>query len=597
MSFSTAQLGPPLERRAWETLLERFEDAWHAGAPPSLEAFLAPLGSDPARAELLAELIQIDLDYRWRRIVKTPEAAPFILEDYLARFPELSVRDFAPLLAWEYRARHRWGDRPAHDDYARRFPQHAAQLADLLSRIDTELAREFSASRRLSSRTRPAPASTVKSAPVALSRDELIETLRQTAILTADQLDAVTAALPARNLAPEALVAELRNRGWLTVFQTQELLEGRGPDLVLGPYVLLERLGAGGVGQVFKARDRDRERLVALKVIRPELLQDAEVLRRFYREIQIVGRLHHPNLVEGYDSGPIGETHCLVMEYLEGVDLAQLVRERGPLPVAGACDYVRQAALGLQHAHERQLVHRDVKPANLLVSGDGESETSPQQVKVLDLGLARLRPTGDGEITGMLTAGQATSMLTPAGAFMIGTPDYLAPEQALDFHAADIRADIYSLGCTCYFLLTGQPPFPGGTLAQKLLWHQQAEVPAIEALRPDVPAALAEVLRRMLAKRPEDRWQTPGEVATALSDPAYQKLRQPPPASLPAVPAPVLHQTTVALSPARPSRRKSAALWPRALVLAVGCALVLFFVRPGPQEAPLPQPVVTPPTE
>jgi formylglycine-generating enzyme required for sulfatase activity len=181
------------------------------------------------------------------------------------------------------------------------------------------------------------------------------------------------------------------------------------------------------------------------------------------------------------------------------------------MPVLQACAYIRQAALGLQHAHERGLVHRDIKPHNLIMSvGDG-------LIKVADLGLARLPRSLNEEVTAALTSGAGAGTLTPQNAALMGTADYLAPEQALDFHRADIRADIYSLGCTMYYLLTGQPPFPGSTLAEKLLRHQQAEPPPLEQLRADVPAGLSAVVGKMLAKRPEDRYQTPGDLAAELS--------------------------------------------------------------------------------
>lgn len=308
------------------------------------------------------------------------------------------------------------------------------------------------------------------------------------------------------------LARHLIERGWLTPYQLNLLFQGRGTELVLGPYLILERLGEGGIGQVFKARHRRMQRVVALKLIRRELLTDPEVVSRFVREIQVVSRLSHPNVVHAYDAGPVGPAFFLAMEYVEGTDLARLVKQDGPLSVDDACAYLRQAALGLQHAHERGLVHRDIKPPNLMVQrravGSKEAPGVESVVKLLDLGLARLQRPVDGE---------KTSLLTPAGPVMLGTPDFLAPEQAIDFHGADIRADIYSLGCSLYYLLTGRPPFAGGSLTQKLLQHQQAEPPALDELRPDVPPALAAAARRMLAKEPRQRFQTPAEVADALT--------------------------------------------------------------------------------
>jgi WD40 repeat protein len=272
-------------------------------------------------------------------------------------------------------------------------------------------------------------------------------------------------------------------------------------------YELLEELGRGGMGIVYKARQTTSDRLVALKVIRKERLANLEAVRRFRREAQAAGRLAHPNIVLVYDSDQAGDTHYLAMEYVDGITLQRLVEQNGPLPVAQACDYVRQIALGLQHAHEQALVHRDVKPANLMVanpSGPG----SAGLVKVLDMGVARLYQLTDNQ-------DDLLSTLTETGA-MLGTPDYIAPEQLENAHAADIRADLYSLGCTFHFLLTGQVPFPGGTLIQKLDKQRWGMPAAVDQLRPEVPTGLGVVVRKLMAKAPAERYQTPGELAAAL---------------------------------------------------------------------------------
>jgi eukaryotic-like serine/threonine-protein kinase len=267
--------------------------------------------------------------------------------------------------------------------------------------------------------------------------------------------------------------------------------------------VLLGPLGEGGMGQVFKARNWKRGGVVALKLIRKERLDNPDAVRRFEREVRAAAALSHPNIVRAHDADRVVGTHLLVMEYVEGAsDLSQLVKKDGPLPVPQACEYVRQAALGLQHAYERGLVHRDIKPANLLLTADGSL------VKVLDMGLARLDRPAHEEDKG--------STMTQEGA-LLGTPDYIAPEQALESHTVDIRADLYSLGCTFYYLLTARVPFPGGTLLQKLNRHQNQEAPAVEALRPEVAPGVAAVVRRLMAKKPEDRYQTPAELAAALA--------------------------------------------------------------------------------
>ncbi len=277
----------------------------------------------------------------------------------------------------------------------------------------------------------------------------------------------------------------------------------------LGGYEILEPLGEGGMGRVFKARHGRLNRVVALKVIRTEQLANPNALRRFQREARAAARLAHPNIVQIYDAAEADGTHFLVMEYVAGEDLAELVRTRGPLPVSLAGHYARQVGLALQHAHERGLVHRDIKPANLLLSADGT------QVKILDMGVARFLQPDETD----LPAGE----LTQTGAVM-GTPAYLAPEQARDARRVDIRGDIYSLGCTLYQLLSGQAPFRGESFAELVLAHQLLEPLPLDEVRPDVPPEVQAVLRKLMAKRPEDRYQTPAEVVEALA--AFAELDQ-----------------------------------------------------------------------
>ena len=290
----------------------------------------------------------------------------------------------------------------------------------------------------------------------------------------------------------------------------------------LGDYKLLAKLGEGGMGQVYKALHTQLDRVVAVKILPPERLGDEDALRRFKQEVRAVGKLKHPHIVYADDAREIGGTYVLVMEYLEGMNLADLVRKLGPLPVADACELVRQAALGLQCAHEQRLVHRDVKPSNLmlaLTSGGRESaDVVPHQpahagrspaaaVKLLDLGLARLP-----------VASVAGGSLTSSGMIM-GTPDYIAPEQINNSHDVDIRADIYSLGCSFYYLLIGQPPFAApdhATVYDKLKAHVEQEPPDVRRLRRDVPSGLVDILLRMVAKQPPERFAAPAEVAAAL---------------------------------------------------------------------------------
>ncbi|MBL8799761.1 MAG: serine/threonine protein kinase [Planctomycetia bacterium] len=414
----------------------------------------------------------------------------------------------------------------------------------------------------------------------------LVAALRQHHLLEAGQLPEL-ARLQTRLADPHQLVQELLKRGWLTAYQSKLLLAGRAADLERGQYTVLEPLGEGGNGEVFKARHRSMQRIVALKLLRKEQLGDADAVGRFYREIEVLSQIAHPNIVHAYDAGPVGSSLGLAMEYVAGVDLEQMVQKSGKLPVERAIDYIRQAACGLQHAQERGLIHRDIKPANLLVTqvqgrASRDKKTSGLStcpfglVKILDMGLARLQQPLQGSRTGNLT------VLGGSG-LTLGTPDYMSPEQALDFHSVDTRADIYSLGCTFYFLLTGQPPFPGGSLAQKLMKHQQAEPQSIREFRNDLPPWLPAVLDKMLAKRPPDRFQKPGEIVQAL---ASFETPQPVSAAERDTRAGLSSQEMTALSlpaPNRSRRRRLLALLVVAFLLAGGALLA---VGLGTRSAP-----------
>jgi serine/threonine protein kinase len=334
------------------------------------------------------------------------------------------------------------------------------------------------------------------------SIDAFIEELRKAKLLKPSQLDEVNRILKSRFSGSMPLAKELVRRGWLTVYQVNQLFQANGQELLLGPYRIVDHLGKGGVSQVFKAWHADRNCMVALKVIHPHLLNNAEAVGRFQREVRAVSRLSHPNIVQSFEDDSLGEAHFFAMEFVQGTSLDKLVQLSGPLPLPQACDFIRQAALGLEHAHERGLVHRDIKPANLVQIAGGSL------IKILDFGLARLQRSPDGK------SGPAVA-LTMEGA-IIGTADYMSPEQARDARNADIRSDIYSLGCTFFFLLTGQPPFPGTALMQKLYNHLNMEPPSLSDKRPEVPAELSAFVRKMMAKKPDERFQTPAEVAEAL---------------------------------------------------------------------------------
>ncbi|MBX9791817.1 MAG: protein kinase [Pirellulales bacterium] len=328
--------------------------------------------------------------------------------------------------------------------------------------------------------------------------------------------------LDTSQLVPAALVAKLRQRvadarqavdprtvgkylidhGKLTTWQVNQLLAGR-TAFFLGRYRLVDRIGQGGMGVVFKAQHAVMDRVVAIKVLNRSLLSNSQAVARFNREVKTAAALNHPNIIGAYDADAVGNTHFLVMEYAEGCDLNRWLRAHGPFDAAAGCECVRQAAEGLHHAWRQGLVHRDIKPVNLLVTWNKETERPV--VKILDMGLARFA-SESSEDGGLTRVGQT-----------IGTPDYIAPEAAENFKGADIRADLFSLGCTLFKLLTGRLPFAGNNTMEKLLARTKADAPPLSAVCPSAPPELAPVLAKMLARDPADRYQTPSEVIAALT--------------------------------------------------------------------------------
>jgi serine/threonine protein kinase len=332
--------------------------------------------------------------------------------------------------------------------------------------------------------------------------EEFLDLLRRSGLVEKGQLqaalheskDAANSTTPGEI---DALIDRLIDARLITRWQADRLLEGRYKGFFLGKYKLLDHLGTGGMSNVYLAEHVLMQRRVAIKVLPKHRVEDTSYLGRFYREAQAAASLDHHNIVRAFDVDNEAGNHYLVMEYVEGRDLQRMVKEDGPMDYATAVDYIRQAAEGLAHAHEAGLIHRDIKPANLLVD-------RKNVVKVLDLGLARF----SDEKKASLTVDYDENVL--------GTADYLAPEQALDSHSADARSDIYGLGCSLYYLLTGHPPFPGGTLAQRLMRHQKQPPPKIAIDRPDVPDDLANLCMKMMAKNPEQRFQSATEVTMVL---------------------------------------------------------------------------------
>ncbi len=344
---------------------------------------------------------------------------------------------------------------------------------------------------------------------------DLVKTLRRYPLLEAAQREELDGVLQARFTCPRTLSKELLLRGWLTPYQINLVLQGRGAELMLGSYVLLERLSESLLGPLYKARHQHMKRLIALQVVRADLLAHADAVERFYAEIQKISQLAHLHLLTAYDAGPIGPTHFFALEYVEGVDLDRWVRQVGPLEVDQCCSYIHQAALGLQHAFERGLLHQDLEPANLVLaqtkagsskSRNGEFESDagaldPGVIKIRNLGLTLIRAQGQ-----------------PAAAE--GGPtmaDFLAPERADASQPGDVRGEIYSLGCIFYYLLTGRVPYPGGTPEEKQQRHRQEEPATIESVRLEVPFEVSALVRKMMDRSPAARPQTPQAVADALA--------------------------------------------------------------------------------
>lgn len=342
--------------------------------------------------------------------------------------------------------------------------------------------------------TTPATAPHTPLPAATLDRAAFLAAVERSGILPPARL--AKAAVPADAATAAEAALWMVAAGHLTKFQADRLLAGRTDGFVIDPYVIQEEAGKGPGGRVYRAVHRTMNRTVAIKVLAAGRTRTPEAKEAFRREARAAARLNHPNVVTAFDANERGDRAYVVTEYVDGPDLAQMVKERGPLPVGEACEIVRQAAVALEYAREEGMAHRGIKPTNLLVAR--ASKTLPGcVVKVADFGLARLAPAGEGDTT-------------PA-AVLAAAADYAAPDDA-----GDHRADLYALGCVFYFLLTGRPPFPGGTAEAKAARHRAEFPEAVEGLRPDVPPAVADVVRRLMAKAPNARYQSAAALAARL---------------------------------------------------------------------------------
>jgi serine/threonine protein kinase len=335
------------------------------------------------------------------------------------------------------------------------------------------------------------------------SLDQFVRRLVRSRLASAEEAKALLteARREHPNLTVQRFATALVRSGRLSKYQACAIYRGEVNHLVLGNYVVLERIGAGGMGLVYKGRHQRMKRLVALKVLPPEAMKTSESVARFQREVEAAAQLSHPHIVTAHDADEDRGIHFLVMEYVDGRDLAPR-SEHDVLPPKLAANYILQAARGLEYAHNRGLVHRDIKPSNLLVDSHG-------MVKILDMGLARFdqaaREDGATEELPITRAGE-----------IMGTVDYMAPEQAEDFRNADARSDIYALGCTMHCLMFARPPYHADTMLRKLLAHREAAIPSLRQRNPEIDEELDRIFQKMIAKRPEDRFQTASEVILAL---------------------------------------------------------------------------------
>ena len=441
-----------------ESVYERFESAWLETPYPNIRGYLSETRDD-FQTTLLVELIQIDMERRWRAAESSPADDPLpdrpSVADYVAAFPECGRLENVPveLLAAEFRIRHLWGDCPEVAVFLGQFPERARELKEACSAAVSDLS------------------------------------MQPTQDFAGKQKSKSNDATPEEHTSPIEKSPEL---------SFQSLSEG----MQISHYLLERQIGKGGFGVVFQARNLDRPyQTCAVKLIRPDRVASPKLAERFKQEIEALTGLMHPNIACSTDSGEWEGVLFLVLEFVEGVPVSRLVRRKAGLTVADACEIVRQTAIGLQHLHEQKRAHRDIKPSNLMVTPDGV-------VKILDLGMARLLDIEDRD-----------ERLTSIGDVM-GTPDYMAPEQWQDASQVDIRGDIYSLGCTLYCLLTGQPPFATSSSFDPIALmraHSESPAPDVSQKREGVPEALRDLIKACMAKMIDHRPAQPQAIADALA--------------------------------------------------------------------------------
>lgn len=354
--------------------------------------------------------------------------------------------------------------------------------------------------------------------PVPASVDELLKLIRKSGMIEEPRLEAYLERL--RLSGPlttdvRKLAGTMVRDSVLTYFQAEQFMLGKWRGFTIGKYKLLERIGFGGMGQVFLCEHMYMRRRVAIKVLPPAKAEEPAALGRFYREARAAAALDHPNIVRTHDIDQDGNLHFLVMEYVDGSSLLEVVKKKGAMAIDRACNYVAQTLQGLDHAFRVGVIHRDIKPGNVLVDRTGSA-------KILDMGLARFYHSDDDMLTKKYDEKS-----------VLGTADYVAPEQTINSHDVDVRADIYSLGATFYYLLAGHPPFPEGTVSQKLIAHQTKQPTPISVIRPEVSRELNAVVDRMMAKSVEQRFQTPTEAYEALRPFLLTEIELPPEDEMP----------------------------------------------------------------